>query len=402
MRIRPVFLFFLLISSAIHQSTQSGTILSARGIGTPFLFPNTRSMGMGYISVAEINPFTISRINPAGLYFNSLTSLSLQYVYENNRYQDPKGRANSQYSNFDGFTFVLPFGSGTGMSIGLTPFTRVDYQLTFPTVSVSNVSYTKSVKGEGGLNNFYFSFFWGVRSNLVLGFSGHYLFGNTEEKWRVDYEGAYFLPSINTFSTKNWGLGCTGGVIYRPFSFLSVGAIFTPQTNLKNHEEFTFASYTDTTKNRKGTLTLPSSWGVGTSFYLGEIGQIGIEWNQTEWRKLAMDDQPFEATRNTHCISIGGEIRLTTNPLASYLKRMAYRFGFSYQPYYYRDPNRNTLNEQWITIGFGLPLLLNIGQCDIALNFGRRGSIEVNGLAEKLFRLSISLTGYEKWFIRRY
>ncbi len=86
----------------------------------------------------------------------------------------------------------------------------------------------------------------------------------------------------------------------------------------------------------------------------------------------------------------------------AYTKRIAYRLGFSYQPYFSLDPDGKTITEKWITMGIGFPISRSASQIDIAFAFGKRGSIKTNGLSENLFRLSLSITGGEKWFIRHY
>jgi len=383
------------------QNSNGGTILSSKGAGTPYYFPNARNMGMGNLGIAQCDSFTISRINPAGLYTIKTTRLSLQYFYENNRYKDNEnGNATSNYSNFYGFTFVLPLGSGIGLAVGLAPLTRMDYNLAFQETLVGK-PYTKSVEGQGGLNTFTFSFYWTLRHNLALGLSGSYIFGKLKEEWKVVYEGEGFTASSDVFSTMNQGYGYTAGIIYRPFKSLLLGAIFSPKVNLNNNTDIHYA-FSDSIQNYTGSLSFPGYWGIGTSYRTGKIGHIGIEFLQRDWTTLYINNQKAVRTQKTQRISIGYEFSPSRDYTVAYTKRMAYRLGFSYQPYFSLDQDGKTITEKWITMGIGFPISRSASQIDVAFGFGKRGSIKTNGLSENLLRLSLSITGGEKWFIRHH
>jgi len=397
-RRRACILVFILF--AIHnQDAWPGSILSSKGLGMPFNHPHTRSMGMSGLSIALSDPFTMSRINPAGLFNVQNTRLSVQYFYQKNNYEDRTGKASSDYANLDGFSFVIPFGDGFTASAGLAPLTRMDYDIGFPD-TLAGKAYNKSVEGEGGLNTFSFSLCYSPISNLSIGISGHYLFGKLTELWTVDYDDPAFAPSINKFLVKHWGFGFTAGLIFKPITPISVGAVFTPKIDLDNEMITTYTYKSDTTS--LGLISYPSSWGVGTIFHLGDKAFIGIDYTTQNWSALRINDRGLEGTHNTYRISVGGEIQFSRDPTASYLKRIAYRWGFKYQPYFYTDPHRNTIKEHWASVGLGLPLFMNVAQVDIAVSYGRRGTIDANGLSENLFQLSLSITGGEKWFIRRY
>jgi hypothetical protein len=397
--IRFLFLFFLL---PFIQSHFAGTVLSSKGTGTPFFFPNTRSMGMGGLSIAYTDPFTISRVNPAGLFTIKTTSLSLQYFYENNKYKDNYSQsATSQYSNLDGFNFVLPFGKNVGFGLGLIPLTRMDYHFAWDN-EIQDVSYTKSVEGQGGLNIITASFFWSIHPSISIGISGDYMFGEMEETWRVEYDSLGFLPSNDLFSTKNWGFTFTAGCIVRPIQRLTLGAIYSPDVILKNKTNIYYSFFEDTSLSHEGSLEYPGVLGIGASFLIRQNVNVGIEFVQKDWTILAVNEQTVQGVQKILRFSAGGEIKPSLDESAPYWKKINYRVGYSRQPYFARDPDGNTINEQWFTIGFGLPLIRHQSQIDIALNFGKRGSLKTNGLSENLFRLSLSITGGEKWFIRSY
>ena len=400
MNLSRFFKFIIATTFLFIQNINAGSILSSKGVGLPFFHPNTRSMGMGGLSIAMPDPFAISRVNPAALYMNQTTLLSLQYYFENNDYRDINGRASSSYSNFDGFTFAIPFGSGLNAAFGLTPFSLMDYHLNYPN-SIENESYTKSVEGSGGLNTFSFSLCWALRSNLSLGLTGHYYFGKFKERWDVEYDDPGFLSSKDEFSTKNWGLGFTTGFIFRPVTALTIGAIYTPEVNLDNQTTISYVYLTED-KPDQGSILLPASWGIGTTFHITRSLLLGVEYYEQNWSRLTINDSPIQGIRDINRLSVGGEIMPNRNPEASFFRRLAFRLGYTIQPYLSLDPMQNSITEQWVTMGIGIPLYMNAAQIDVAVSYGTRGSLDSNNLQENMFQISLSLTGGEKWFIRRY
>ncbi len=389
-------LVYLVFTFLTLQNAIGGTIISSMGAGYPFLFPHTRALGMGGVSIAVQDDHTISRINPANMSRISSTSLSIQYFYELNNYKDRQDAAMSEYGNFDGFTFILPFGSGLSISGGLLPLTRVDYHLSFDN-TLNGIPYTKSIQGEGGLNSFLISVIWRIHSQFSLGCSGKYLFGTIDEDWQIEYSDSEFNSSHDILSTKNWGYGLTVGMNYSPFSILKLGAIYSPSIELNNHTEISYylrAKY----ETIEGTIHYPQHWGIGGVLHIWKNSMLGIDYERWNWSKFSINKQKIQNLRDTFRFALGFEFPSNTNPLSSYWSRIAFRLGVSYQPYFLLDSEGNTISESMITFGFGLPFIMNNSQMDIALGYGKRGSLSTNGLQENLFRLSISVSGGEKWF----
>ena len=158
--------------------------------------------------------------------------------------------------------------------------------------------------------------------------------------------------------------------------------------------------FQDTSFKHEGSMTFPGYWGVGATFQIRPNISVGLDYTQQDWTVLAINDEIIQNSRKSGRISLGSEFTLGTKSSDPYWKRMFYRIGYSTQPHFSQDSDGNAINEQWFTMGFGLPLLGRKTQIDIALNYGIRGSLETNGITEKLFRISLSLTGGERWFVR--
>jgi len=397
---RHIFILIIVMTNLILISNIfAGSILSSFGLGEPFVTFNSRAMGMGFISVSQDNPFYLNLVNPASFYRLKTTTISVQYIYINNNYSDPLASATSHYSNVNGFAFAVPITSKIGFALQFTPRTRMDYILSF-TGENGGYNYTQSVEGQGGLNNFKFSAYFSPASKLSFGITGLYTFGRINETWSVDYDDSKFYSTGDLFLSRNKGYGFVLGFLSRPLHNLSIGAAYSPSIKLDTNTDTSYRFETDK-YTFSSTHVLPSWIKAGASFTFYKKLMLGTEIGLTKWSEFKLNDNTIQNIKDTKSISFGLEFLPASKPTDPYFKKVSYRAGFCSEPYFYHSPNGETINETWITFGLGFPLYGG-SKIDFAFNFGKRGSLDKNGLEENIFRLGVSVTTGEKWFIRRY
>jgi len=390
--------FFILLYAV--SPVYSGTVFSSYGIGIPYDFPSTQSMGLGDVSIALLSPVNINRTNPAALHLIRTSRLSIQYLFENNVYDDGTDKANSVYSNFDGFYFVVPLGKDIRFASGLRPWTRADYHLLFES-SFYNETYSKSVVGEGGLNTFNFSLSWSPLTRASIGITGNYVFGTIEEKWELVFNNTSFVSSNDVITTRMNGLNFTAGFIVQPWTTLSIGGIFRPGFEIDTETEMDYVF--DTPEDLvEGILNYPMSWGLGAVYYMKDIGLVGMEYFTRKWNEFSIQNEEVDGLHESKRISIGAELLRSTDPFSRYSKRIAYRIGFSYKTFPVTDLNNNDITETCFSLGFGFPLSLNVAHINAAIQYGKRGNLNTSGLSENLLRISLAISGGEKWFVKRY
>ncbi len=389
--------FALFLFSGILNA---GSILSSRGIGIYSRYALPRSLGMGGISIALSDPYYFSKNNPASLLRLRTTRITLQYRYELNQYQDPVASANSTYSNFDGFCLAFPLGSGMSAMIDLSPYTKIDFMLDY-NKTLMNQDYQKTVEGSGGLNQLSFSYSWGINEKLGIGISAQYTFGRMKEEWRVNYEDDSFNDSQDVFSVKNSGMAFTYGLFINPLKGLDLAATYSPGFTVRNNEDL-YTIFATEQIHSESDITLPPSFSIGASGRINSFLLLGAEFTGRDWTKMKINGQTPDRMKNVTILGCGAELFASNKLNDPYWKRMAYRIGFNTQPFYYTDLEGNTIREHWLTLGFSLPAFMGISQIDISVGIGRRGSLDPNNISENLLRLSASITGGEKWFVRRY
>jgi len=394
------FTFGLILILLVSRGVYSQSVLSSKGIGSYYYTGNVRSMGMGGIGMCLTSPTRISRLNPAGIYQIKTTRISLKFMSDINNFKDNNTSSSASYSNFDGFSLAIPMGSGINIMLGLSPFTRMDFNLS-SSHKINNMAYTKSVKGEGGLNKFSFSASWAVHRMAALGIRGSYNFGNMTETWQVDYENPALRESKDVYHIKSRGLNLTFGLMLHPLKQLEISTTYTPAYELKNTADF-YTGFGAVKSSDKGTLKLPASFGLGASIRLGSAVLVGVDYKIRNWKEMKLHDKFLTNAAKTRKIGLGAEFYNSYDLMAPYWKRIAYRIGISFGPYLFNDLQGNAIDERLLTIGFGIPAFLGMSHLDLSFGMGKRGNLHTNNISETVFRIGASITGGEKWFVRRY
>ena len=126
----------------------------------------------------------------------------------------------------------------------------------------------------------------------------------------------------------------------------------------------------------------------------------GFEFSQTEWNQYAVNGVITESNQ------IRSEPGLSGFPPSIHslliIIRILYRAGAACNSFPVKDIKGETIREIWGTVELGLPLLQNQAHLDLTINYGIRGDLTDNGIQKNIWRFSISLTGSEKWFVRKY
>lgn len=392
--------WIILIFFCITQLVSGGSILSSHGIGLPYDNPTVRAMGMGDVSLANPSSSRIDHTNPAGLAYIQTTQLMIQSVFHRNQYRDQESEATSNYANFDGFHFAIPFGKGLTTAFGIKPVTRIDYRIAF-TDEIDSQEYTRSLEGSGGINRFALTASWTPVHQVSVGVRTSFILGRIIEESRNRFpSGSGFTSSHDRVSTYANGLNWTIGILVRPTSNWTLGGIFSPKARLDT--DIDLYQIFNSSALEGGSIQYPATYGVGTSCVLFKKLLIGLDVQTIQWAQLKINESGVPDTQNSTRLSFGLEKLASTTPYVSYFKRIPVRAGIRFQPYYILDPDGNTISELWGTFGFGLPLFHNSSHIDFMIGYGRRGSLETNGLKEDLIRFGLSVTGGEKWFVRKY
>lgn len=403
----------LMSSLSFAQSSQSP--YSALGMGEviqPFL---VSSLGMGGLSIANPNNKNFNLMNPALLgvrdYF---TTFEAGFTGESRTItQNDLSQANAS-GNLMYLALAFPIKQGKWASgIGLVPYTYTDYNI----VSISPIKGIDedaqyNFRGEGGLNSLFWSNGVKIGTNLSLGVKLSYLFGSRigETIIRINQPNAYEAALYEQVRVRdlNFGFGGAYRIVTGESSQFLIGGIYELETKLNATvneflerrtpgTEITLSADT-ISYNEKREILLPRKIGFGISYVRSKI-LIGADVIVQNWGKYTDLQGESDFYTNSYRSSVGIEFIPDAASINSYLKRMKYRTGFSYELTPFNVDNEQ-IYEFGINFGVSLPIR-PASQIDMAIQYGQRGGSQPSAINESYIRFSFGVTVNDVWFFRR-
>jgi hypothetical protein len=103
--------------------------------------------------------------------------------------------------------------------------------------------------------------------------------------------------------------------------------------------------------------------------------------------------------RDERLIAFGIERQRAAN--GGFLSRIPLRFGYCEDQWHLEFPTGEGVTARFVTFGTGLSFPGAPGGIDLSLEFGQVGSIDDNGIDERVMRVGVSLNVSEPWSRRR-
>jgi len=418
---------FLLVFMAVAKciSAQTEIPYSRFGIGILQETEPAWMKGWGSLSAAFHNQYNINYLNPA-----SYGSLNFT-VFEAGLFGDylkVKSNEGQSASFTDGglstFVFALPvIKNKLGLSMGITPFSRVDYNIVSNNDSVPGLgASTNNFTGNGGLYKFHVGagYRW---KGLSFGLNAAYLFG------KLDYSTLLvFADTLNAFNTlrdesRVFGdFVFTGGIQYR-FTFgknkdyfLDLGVDGDLKTNVAATRDLMYVRFTyydangflqttpqpvDTITNihEKGEVVFPPRISGGALFTRQNHYMVGVDYNYAMWSEYSSFGEK-DFTTNSWSINTGFQIIPDASAYTDYYKIIAYRAGFSMGKNYLRLNDQNLLQYK-ASIGAGFPVKKVLSEVSFSAEWLKLGNLKNDPLSLTNFRFTLGATLNDRWFIKR-
>ncbi len=410
--------FISAITVAWGQAARSP--FSYLGIGEPYGNALTHNQGMAGVGISNPQYFFLNNQNPALLVFNRFTVFEAGFIGEKrttkgNGLSESNGSGNLNYLVT---AFPVKLARWT-TSIGLMPYSSVNYKLDY-TQPIEGSSNTVSIKesGEGGINQFFWSNGVVLNKNFSVGLKVNYLFGSVIREYsnalNLSNQPILYKPTIYTRNyVKDFNF--TAGLSFHKDSLagrknykINVGAVYDFKADLNTEyyariERRNSAGIVDSTtivNNVPGSISIPSSFSAGISFGKGEYWVVGADFTYLDYRKFrdfSGETQPWGAAG--YKSSLGAEFTPDPTAIGSYLKRMTYRTGVSYDKYPYLI-NGNLVKDFGINFGLSVPVA-RFSSLDFAVKVGKRGNLTDNTIEENYFKIYFGMTFNDQWFIKR-
>lgn len=378
----------LLLSASADQAS-ADSVFSVNGFGETVLAVDGRGMAMGGAGLASPSPWHMSLENPALLAHVGRFSFGASLVPEMRKVELEEGddSASFAYVPFLRFTHGLP-GELTGAAaIGMLQ--RVSYRFeerwTLDDAQVVDVR-----SGNGGPGFVSVSLAGKLGRRAALGAELRVLVGTIEDERRVRFVGKTALESKDVVKTAFGGepLGRLGayfdlgrGVgVGGAFQFSRVMDVVTTVNTREEEVERT-----------ESLVTYPAMGGLGAKVDLGESVVLTGEWFRTLWSDTGKL-QGYEGEMvDSDRLSLGMEWRKGEGTW-----RVPVRAGYLWRELpYLQASSSEPATEFAFTAGFGLPFPTENGSFDVAIQIGRRGSVDQDRAQERFLRFTLSAVGTE-------
>lgn len=422
-------LLFLVESQSVLSQYSISNPYSKYGLGFEQTSINQTSASMGGVGYAFarnnevniLNPASYSAIEKQSFVFSMGFDFSWKTLSNNNNSSD------AFFGSISNISLAFPILDRLKAGLSLMPLTDINYNASDTVLSF--VNHVKTYQGNGGVNKFTFGLSYDIlktaKTNLSIGANATYYFGNIYRATSIDFltqadsNGKYYdtIGFLDNTTETNYNVSSFGfdfGLLYRQKlnneDVISLGVAFTPSVRLRADRTqifYTYYSYAaqkylqDTlsyTKD-KTKIKVPMKIGCGLSYEKPDKIFVEADFTFTKWSDFDMDLQSNAEMKDNLTFNMGAEY--IPNIFSTlYYNKMAYRLGFHYDNgYIFLQDNRIT--EFGISFGVALPIKKLGTKVNLGAEYGKRGTTNNNLIRENYFRIGLSFSAKDRWFVKR-
>ncbi len=357
---------------------------------------------LGGTGIALRDGLSLNNINPASYTairkpFTQLADFSFNVSIA--QQTDQNNSSPSIYGTFSGAGFWFRLNQNLGLTIGLTPFSNVKYNIIEEqTFTGIEGNYIVNYQGSGGLSQVYVGTAYELFNHFSLGVHGSYIFGKISHNQNVisgdvDYnvtiEKDLYLHTFHLdYGLQYW------------FTFMKekivLGATFSNENTFGGTYDLNVSQGTDTLQESSSPseeYLLPTSYGGGVSWTHNNKWTFTSDYSFQKWSNATFEDG-FQI-RDTHRLSVGISFLPNLNA-QSYIKRMGLNFGGYYKNTYLKLDGQG-IDQYGVTAGMTLP---TSGTALINIIYERsfRGVNTKNLINENFHHITFNLSFFDVWF----
>ncbi|MFT4203102.1 MAG: hypothetical protein QM610_04245 [Chitinophagaceae bacterium] len=391
-------------------------------------FDRASGMGNSGISLSSLNGAYMYLANPASfadlrdMYFKGEVSANFKGATYSGT---PTNTANKTYSTdlqFQKILFGLKLKHWWGMGFGLKQFSSINYSYsTTQSINGSTITVPVTIKGHGGLNQFFWANAFRLAKGLNVGIESSYLFGSQQQLKTMTADGVINSSDLNTTVTNYYHkIYFKGGIQYHAKLNdrwrLGVGVVGTNKTKLKGNTTYdltqgdldeTGVPTTIVTDSSIGTTkyTLPLMLGGGVSLTYDNKWTFAADYQRQQWKDAGNAKGLGYVYGNAQRFSGGVEYAQKQTFIQNgYVTEME-RYFFQFGGYYTQGQliiRGNRINDFGATFGFGvntksrasygpgLGYIINLG-------VGSVGTTSNSLVRETYYQLGVTLSFNDLW-----
>jgi len=386
------------------------------------LLPQFRAMGGISTAVNSITGFNnINMQNPASYSAVTLTTIDVGMSAGLTSLSRNNLTETSFNSTFSHLAFAVPVNRRSALSFGILPYSDLGYTYR-NTVRIDTTNVDQLYEGEGGLSKAYIGYGYRIGDHLRIGANAEYIFGNLLTTRATEYASAGAINAKLQNKNSVGGLNYSYGIQYDfnigkktsmtlGYSGSNSGKLNSTQTFYAtqysrdaNGNENTALDTLSSVDNGRSNLTLPLTHNFGISIKQNDKWLIGADFRMSKWAATSINNIN-SGLQDSWGASLGGQWTPDATSYNSYMKRVDYRLGFSYDKTYIQINNQD-IKQMGASLGFGFPLpSANAGTAFYKINFttevGQRGTLNNNLVKEQYINFHLGFTLNDTWF-RKY
>lgn len=444
-------LLFIALGVGSFAMAQSGSInafspYTMYGVGEIHTQGTLIQRSMGGVGVASRQAGTINLLNPAGLSMVSRKSFLLNFGGEGQNYYNYQtldgAKKKSAHNSFNirDIAVLIPLHKGLGLSVSVTPYSSVGYQMLYDHAfdendpvwgNVGRVNY--QYQGEGDVTEVKLGIGYQVMKNLSIGVAAQYYWGDIDRGFvmvPVSITGGGTFNSITgqseyAVSRFKAQVGVQWNAILSDTRILTFGATYdfggdlSPKvTETISGDDIYSTAVKDDTYHM--ALALPRKLVVG-AYYQTSRWALGLDYDYQNWTS---GNQTSEMTGvhaptgsafrvaycDTHTVKAGMEFTPARYDVRRFWRRWSYRLGARYGSFH-QSYDGHKLAEAAVTAGIGIPFkFLGMSAVDLGVEYGMRGfnvNKHVGLVRQNYFKFAVSFRLFasgtennEYWFMR--
>lgn len=416
----------------------AGFTVSAQSIGnSPYAsfgigdvkYDNTADISaMGGISTAYINDFNnkFNFGNPAANHNLDLTSFSIEGTNENNfyksDYQDMKATKHSTY--LSNISIAFPLSPKLKFGLGYQPYSSKTYDILVNEPLADGTVKANKFTGTGTISTVQAALGYKFNKEFSIGVRSNFYFGKIYDTEELTYSNAELVSGYET-SNKVEAFNFTAGTAYQKIfendRKFTAGATYTFGTSGKMMTNYKHSTYYYMGSDEHHNENIIEQKASDDKNLIPQQASLGVGFgHDTKWFTSAQFDykkgeeiqylgRPFQY-QNSYRVAAGGWYLPNYNNFRNYFSRVIYRFGAYYEkgnlalsPL--NSATSTNINEFAVTAGVSLPFantnINRMSNVDMAVEIGKRGTLENNLINQTFVNVKIGLNFADKWFQKR-
>lgn len=385
----------------ISLSAQGSAFSKKNDLGIRKFSNNTYTSAKGYGGSASFSNGASNYLNSATWTYNKYTLLEFFMASANS--QITTSNSESTLSDFSINTIGwISQIMDTTLTIGIVINPFLENKGQFFEVQESSLdtnigNFSNYINYEGGINEAKFAIAYEFSPKLRLSIDALYYFGSLNQQQKFSTDGSEsWIETVDELKTTYYGLttGLNAHYMINYSNYISA-SIHLPKkldskTVLVRTVQDTFDEF---------RLEDNKDIEIPLKFSFGYFGELTDNW-------MLSSDYLYEAWNGKYValnkINVGIEKQASQKVFDSFWERSIFFLG----TYYYNeafkfnnDGNKaENVNNLGFTIGYSAPFNQNQNRFTLSFNYGKRGSLDKNGLSENIFRVNVGLSLQELWY----